>query len=126
MGCKVWIPAFAGMTNTLLQKTQKGATQTGSHFTQSPPVEIGFDWVCFFCHVLVQFVVSPFRYRVNDVKEMLRLGSFRIIVVSIQYSVASSLVRNIAPYIARNWVQLGSFFLGCFGLICCKSLSLQG
>jgi hypothetical protein len=31
-------------------------------------LEIGFDWVCFFWAVLVQFVVSPFCYWVYDVK----------------------------------------------------------
>ena len=59
--------AFAGMTTTLLPKTQKGATQI-----VSPLLEIGFVlgsfWVRFFWLVLGQFVVSPLCYRVNDVE----------------------------------------------------------
>ena len=69
--------ASAGVTNTLLQKTQKGATQI-----VSPLLEIGFVlgsfWVRFFWLVLAQFVVSPLCVRVNDFKRILKLGSFCI------------------------------------------------
>ncbi|MCK5172227.1 MAG: hypothetical protein KAR47_02480, partial [Planctomycetes bacterium] len=44
--------------------------------------EIGFDWVRFFWAVSGSFAVSPCYYRVNGVKEMLRLGLFREIALS--------------------------------------------